>query len=194
MSPGWSSRTGSESAEHRNTTDETRSPDYMDNVYAVNLDKKLSATVPSVTDPILRGLVLDSQCDYKSSNWSIRDEASAWDETDQRVLLHHTSDLHVRAHFPETIKQRNATRLQGDGSGAVLRYVATYAPNFSDSFASDCSIARRVLFDYHPLEPEMWLHLAGMLFPQISFGVTLAPIVAPLPLAEEQPGFVKRYE
>ena len=79
--------------------------------------------------------------------------------------------------------------LHRDGRGAVLRYVATYAPKFSDSFAcdslndaaSDYTVARRVLFDYHPLEPEMWLHLAGRLFPQISFGGTLKDIVVPWP-------------
>ena len=58
---------------------------------------------------------------------------------------------------------------QSNGNGATLRYVATYNMKFSDSFArdwlndeaSDYSVARRILCSYHPLEPEMWLTLAG---------------------------------
>ena len=46
-----------------------------------------------------------------------------------------------------------------DGRGMLLRYVSGYVPNFSDSFtsewlndaASDYSVARRVLTDYHPM-------------------------------------------
>ena len=55
-----------------------------------------------------------------------------------------------------------------DGRGMLLRYVSGYVPKFSDSFttdwlndaASDYSVARRVLTDYHPLEPKMVLQLA----------------------------------
>lgn len=86
--------------------------------------------------------------------------------------------------------------------GALLKYVATYAPKFSDSFAkewlndkaSDYSIARRVLFDYHPLEPEMWLSLCGKLFPQCSYGGSLVGMVAPWPGMDEKPKVVIAYE
>eukprot|EP00969_Alexandrium_andersonii_P236647 10447181-Alexandrium_andersonii.AAC.1 len=45
----------------------------------------------------------------------------------------------------------------------LLRYVAGYVPKFSDSFAqewlndqaSDYAVARRILSECHPLEPEM---------------------------------------
>ena len=92
--------------------------------------------------------------------------------------------------------------LQGDGRGALLRYTATYTPKFSDSFAkewlndkaSDWSVGRRVLSDYHPLEPEMWLSMAGNLFPQCTYGGTLHDIIAPWPGMEKKPAYVERYE
>eukprot|EP00969_Alexandrium_andersonii_P114421 5057962-Alexandrium_andersonii.AAC.1 len=56
-----------------------------------------------------------------------------------------------------------------DGRGVFLRHVAGYAPKFSGSFArewlddqaSDYAVARRILSEYRPLEPEMFLQLAG---------------------------------
>ena len=70
----------------------------------------------------------------------------------------------VRAYFPEAmaVTKRHEDAQHGNGHSNCLRYVATYAPKFSESFASDwlndeasdCSVARRVLFSYHPLEPE----------------------------------------
>ena len=90
----------------------------------------------------------------------------------------------------------------GDGRGELLRYVSGYVNKFSSAFnhgwlndkASDYSVARRVLFDYHPLEPEMWLSLAGRYVPQCSYGGTLYPVVAPWVAMEKKPGFVERYE
>ena len=100
------------------------------------------------------------------------------------------------------VTKRHEDVQMADGRHNLLRYVATYAPKFSGSFAkdwlnddaSDYSIARRVAFDYHPLEPEMWLTLAGQLFPQISYGGTLKPIVAPYPEMGVKPDYVERYE
>ena len=41
-------------------------------------------------------------------------------------------------------------------------------------------VARNVLTRYHPLEPEMWLHLAdGRQFPQCIYGGSMVAIVAP---------------
>ena len=59
-----------------------------------------------------------------------------------------------------------------DGRGMLLRYVAGYVPKFSDSVAKEWlqndasiySVARRILNDYHPLEPEMWLQLAAQFY------------------------------
>ena len=83
-----------------------------------------------------------------------------------------------------------------------MKYVATYVPKFSDSFAndwlndgaSDYSMGRKILFDYHPLEPEMWLQLAAKQFPCCFSGGTMLPIVAPYPGMERKPAFVERYE
>ena len=69
--------------------------------------------------------------------------------------------------------------LSADGRGALLKYVATYVPKFSDSFtnewlndsASGYEVGRRILTDYHPLEPEMVLQMAMQWFPQVFSGV-----------------------
>ena len=76
-----------------------------------------------------------------------------------------------------------------DGRGMLLRYCSSYVPKFSDSFAtdwlnddaSDYSVARRILFDYHPLEPEMWMQLAAKKYPAAFFGGTMQPLFAPYP-------------
>ena len=130
-----------------------------------------------------------------------------WDEASKKALLHHSEedhDRHVRAYFPEALQVTKCHEdvLQADGRGALFRYVATYQQKFSGGFAgdwlnddaSDYSVARRVLFDHHPLEPEMWLGLSGALFPQVSFGGTLVDIFAPWPGMEEPPAYVARYE
>ena len=192
---------------HGRGTVHSHSLDYLDNQQAVKLEAKVSATVPGEEEPLLRGLVLDSQLDWKESGWPLREEPSRWDAASNRVLLQHTAadhERHVRAHFPETmeITKCHEDLLQGDGRGAMLRYVATYTPKFSDSFAkewlnddaSSYSVARRVLFDYHPLEPEMWLSLAAKLVPPCGYGGTLYPIVAPWPGMEKKPDFVELYE
>ena len=57
------------------------------------------------------------------------------------------------------IRFKSIVARTSDGRGMLLRYVSGYVPNFSDSFtsewlndaASDYSVARRVLADYHPM-------------------------------------------
>ena len=74
----------------------------------------------------------------------------------------------------------------------MLKYVATYAPKFSDSFArewlndeaSAFSVARRVLFDYQPHEPEMWLYIFAELLPPCNYGGTMVPLLVPCPGSE----------
>ena len=56
-----------------------------------------------------------------------------------------------------------------DGRGQVLRYVSGYTPKFSSSFnqmllsdkSSDYAVARSVLRNYHPLQQEAILQMAG---------------------------------
>ena len=90
-----------------------------------------------------------------------------------------------RAYFKETldISKCHQDVLHGNCRGLLLKYVATYAPKFSDSFArewlndeaSAFSVARRVLFDYQPHEPEMWLDIFAELLPPCNYGGTMVP-------------------
>ena len=121
------------------------------------------------------------------------------------MLLHHTQDdhgaEHVRSYFPESIEVTNCHEevQQADGNGAVLRYVATYQQKFSGSFAKDWlndaashnSVARRVLFSFHLMEPEMWLTLAATFFPQIYCKGTLVDIMLQTPFEEQKKPFVE---
>ena len=114
------------------------------------------------------------------------------------MLLKHTredSDNGVRAYFPVLME---ALRCHmdvsfSDGRGMLLRYVAGYVPKFSASFANDWlnddatanSITRRILFDYHPLEPEMWLQMSGHMLPQCSQGGVIQRFIVPIPWMRE---------
>jgi hypothetical protein len=152
--------------------------DYLENVDAIQLENKFSATLPSKdNEPYMHGLVKDSQLDKKSSKVAIREEPSMFDMEAGKVLLQHSENdhnLHVRAHCPEsmTVSECHEDIQQADGNGNVLRYVSTYQQKFSDSFAkdwlndeaSDYSVARRILCCYHPLEPEMWMTVGAVLF------------------------------
>eukprot|EP00971_Amphidinium_carterae_P050999 1003998-Amphidinium_carterae.1 len=89
-----------------------------------------------------------------------------------------------------------------DGRGMLLRYCASYVPKFSDAFAqawlndqaSDFAIARRVLSEYHPLEPELWMQLASFLCRPCMAGGTLKRFVVPSALTcPDPPNIVKEY-
>ena len=193
---------------HERGTTHSHSLDYLQNKAAIGLERKISAHVPSETeDPLLRGLVLDGQRDYTNSGVEMREEPSAWDEKSELALLQHTEedkDLKVRPYFPQAmaITKCHEDVQQGNGNGAVLRYVATYAPKFSDSMdqewlndhASDYSVARRILFSYHPLEPEMWLTLAQERFPQIIYSGTMLNLMTPSLDCTEKPRPLQNYE
>ena len=109
-----------------------------------------------------------------------------------------------RAYFRETLDVTKCHQdvLHGNDKGLLLKYVATYAPKFSDSFArewlndeaSAFSVARRVLFDYQPAEPEMWLYLFAQQCPPCRYGGTMFPFLVPWPSMEHKPQVVKAYE
>jgi ASC-1-like (ASCH) protein len=193
---------------HGKGTVHSHSLEFLKNVAQIGLEQKMSATLPAEDEePVLRGLVLDGQKDRLDSKLPIREEASAWDPATEKVLLQHTAadkELHLRPYFPDSMKVRKCHEdvQQADGNGNVLRYVATYTQKFSDSFAkewlndsaSDYSVARRILFSYHPLEPEMWMTLANQKFPQISYRGTMKQFSIPTPQIQEKPEFVKLYE
>ena len=186
----------------------SHSVDFLENIDAIQLHTKMSASIPEAdADPFLHGIVLDSQKDWTRSGVDIREEPSTWDADAGKALLHHSEDdyqEHIRPFFPETMEVTKCHEdvQQADGNSALLRYVATYQQKFSSSFAkewlndeaSDYSIARRILFDHHPLEPEMWLTLFAQKFPQCVMGGTLMDISAPIPGADTKPEYVERYE
>ena len=199
---------------HGRGTVHSHSLDFLENIPAIGLERKLQATVPAkAAHPFLHGLVMDSQCDYKDSKLSVREEPSTYDTENQRVLLQHTQedkDLHVRTYMKQTMeitKCHEDVQL-ADGNdrrnGAHLRYVATYDMKFSSSIdsewlngeGSDYSTAVGVLRRLRVLEPEMWLTLAQERFPQASLSGTMLDIMAPNfeNLEEKKPKFVEVYE
>lgn len=70
-----------------------------------------------------------------------------------------------------------------------------YLPKFSDSFAqellnnqaSDFALARRILTDYHPLQPEMVLQLAAQQHPQFRAKGQVRKFIVPIPWAQDEP-------
>ncbi|CAE7266829.1 PIF1 [Symbiodinium sp. CCMP2592] len=193
---------------HGRGTTHSHSLDFLENMGAIGLETKVQATIPpDDTEPLLHGLVMDSQCDYKDSGLPVREEPSAWDGDEQKVLLHHgedDKDAKVRAYFKHTMEVTKCHEdvQQGDGNGAVLRYVSTYNMKFSNSMdsdwlngaASDYSTAAGVLRRYQPLEPEMWLTLAQERFPQAYLSGSFVDYMAPSLDIEEKPLFLQHYE
>ncbi|CAE7575749.1 Pif1, partial [Symbiodinium pilosum] len=154
------------------------------NVEHIGLERKLAATVPDVAEqPALRGYMLGRPHGRSDSGWPVEDGESRWDPDENIVRLRHTEADKKQGHrafFPETLEVTK---------GLLLRYVATYTPKFSDSFArewlndeaSAFSVARRVLFDYQPAEPEMWLYLYAQQMPPCRYGGPMVPLIAPWP-------------
>ena len=61
---------------HGRGTTHSHTLDYLENADSIRLESKVSATLPAETeDPLLRGLVLDGQRDWKNSGWPVREEA-----------------------------------------------------------------------------------------------------------------------
>ena len=182
-----------------------------------NLAEVVQAHVPN-DDPVMTGLVLGAQpsktaTGAPNSGWPLREEETAVEpdaENDLRpkLLLHHDAWSHthsVRAFFPDVTAATKGSHQdvqQADGRGLLMKYVSTYVPKFSDSFASewlddsasDYHVSKKVLFDYHPQEPEMWLHLAAQQFPCFKTGASMMPIVAPYPGMPAKPQWLLNYE
>ena len=96
-------------------------------------------------------------------------------------MLKHAKQDHdkgIRAFMPDVIGGMRSHKdvPASDGRGMLLRFVAGYVPKFSDTFAqqwlndeaSDYAGGRRVLTEYHPLESEMFMQLAGTQCPPCS--------------------------
>ena len=109
-----------------------------------------------------------------------------------------------RAYFKETLEVTKCHQdvLHGNDKGLLLKYVATYTPKFSDSFArewlndeaSAFSVARRVLFDYQPAGPEMWLYIFAQQFKPCRYAGTMVSLLCPWPGMETKPQVVVLYE
>jgi hypothetical protein len=158
---------------------------------AVGLEKKVKANMPdAAANPRLHALVQDCQRSYGGSGWPLREEPSEFDSDAGVLKLHHpAADCHgedgrgVRAYIEEALSALGCHMdvQASDGRGMSLKYVSSYVAKFSDAFAQEWfsdqasafSMARRILRDYHPLEPEMWLQLATQWFPQVFAGGTL---------------------
>jgi hypothetical protein len=136
----------------------------------------------------------------------VRDDASQWDEDAHVLRLQHTIEdkaKGVRAYLEAILASLfcHVDVQSSDGRGMLLRYVSSYVPKFSDSFAttwlndeaSDYAIARRVLSDYHPLEPEMWLQLGAHLFSQCFSGGTMKRFIVPVPWKNQLPQAIEAY-
>ena len=109
-----------------------------------------------------------------------------------------------RAFFKEVLEiiKCHQDVLHGNSRGLLLKYVAIYAPKFSDSFArewlndlaSAWSVARKMLFDYQPAEPEMWLYIFAAKIPPCKYGGTMVPLRCPWPGMDAKPKLVENYE
>ena len=166
---------------------------WVENAAAARLETVVSASLPAAdAQPQLRAVVLGSQSSWSGSGWPLRDEASVYDPNAGLLFLHHSMedyDNGIRGYMPDILGplKSHMDAQASDGRGMLLRYCAGYVPKFSDSFgqewlvdqASDYAVARRVLNEYHPLEPEMWLQLGSHLQPQVFAGGVIRRFVAP---------------
>ena len=187
---------------------------WLQNAEVVGLEEAVSARVPEENE-VLANLVEGSQRSWTGSGWPQQEEASYFDATTRTLRLQHTAEDFcktnnkgvnegVGAYLVDVLSSLacHVDVQASDGHGMLLRYVSGYVPKFSDAFtsewlndeASDYAIAKRVLCDYHPLEPEMTLQLAMQWFPQCMLGGSLQPFRAPVPFeAEELPTRVQQY-
>lgn len=168
---------------------------YLENPERVGLHRKISATVPADDQVALKAYMLGRpHTAGAETGWPVFEGESAWDDANQQLLLHHTQedrDAGHRAYFPETLEiaKCHQDAVVANDRGPLLKYCATYTPKFSDAFqkewlvdeASAFSVARRVLFDYKPCEPEMWLYLAAKTFPPCRHSGTMVELRAPWP-------------
>ncbi|CAE7275706.1 unnamed protein product [Symbiodinium sp. CCMP2592] len=179
---------------------------WLSDMQAMELSSKIRADIPGEDEPEMRDLVLGSQLDYTSSGWPAREEPTEVSKEDQRLKLHHPREAFercCRAYVSDVLAAlRCHVDVQAsDGRAMILKYCASYLPKFSSSFAaellnneaSDYSLARRVLADYHPLQPEMVMQLAMQQHPQFICPATVRKFVVPVPWQKEMPKLVQNY-
>ena len=142
-------------------------------------------------------MVRGSQLDWASSGWPLREEPTAVEQAvggAELLRLRHPQNAfeeHCRAYVVDVLEALHChVDVQAsDGKALLLKYCASYLPKFSDSFAaellndqaSDFALARRILADNHPLQPEMLLQLAAQQLPQSPTKAVVRKISVPLP-------------
>ena len=172
------------------------------------LAEQMLATVPEDGPPALKGYMLGRPHGRDDSGWPVELGENRWDAELDRVRLHHTEEDKAaghRAFFKETLEITKCHQdvLHCDRRANSMKYCATYNAKFSDSFAQDwlCddisgnAVARKVLFEYHPCEPEMWLYIGGRLAPPCQYSGTMVPLRVPLPTpGAEKSNLIDLYE
>ena len=178
---------------------------WLDKPETIPWHRVLRADLPK-EEPELRDLVEGSQLDWQDSAWPLRASPTQFDVEQGRVLLQHPADAkqaHVRAWMPDVLgSMRCHMDVQtGDGRELLLQYAASYSVKFSDQFAttwlneeaSDYHLARRILTEYHPLEPEMWLQLAGQMFRQVVMTGIVRRVKVPVPWKNDPDRWLRAY-
>ena len=85
-------KTGTQKYHGRGTT-HSHSLDFLENLDAIDLPSKISASMPPESDPFLRGLVQEAQLDdRRTDKRPVRDEASTFDKEAGELHLHHTQE------------------------------------------------------------------------------------------------------
>ena len=148
---------------------------WLDRPERIDWKRRVLAEAPGADSPNLAAFVQGSQEDCGGeSRWPVCADSSHWNLAEDRLCLRHSAkaaEAGLRAYFPDLMDCfRCHQDLQAsDGHQLLLVYVAKYVAKWSDSsfqeWMSDSaaanSLARKVLFEYHPLEPEMVLQLCS---------------------------------
>ncbi|CAE7455269.1 Pif1 [Symbiodinium pilosum] len=169
---------------------------WLSRMQDLDLASKIRADVPDAVDAEMRDLVMASQLDYNSSGWPVRNEETRVVTAEQRLQLHHPVDAFAkccRAYLPDVLA---ALRCHVDvlaSDGYLPKFSSSFAQELLNDQATDFTLARRVLADYHPLQPEMIMQLAAQQHPQFLCPGIVRKFVVPVPWQREPPKLVQDY-
>ena len=172
---------------------------WLERLEHIPFDQIIRADIPPEEGP-QRDLVLGSQIDWQSSGWPQREKPTEWDQTTEKLLLHHPGQAHTqhcRAYLEDVLEalKCHCDVLGSDGRTMLLQYCSKYLPKFSSSFsneilsheqASGFALSRRILEEYHPLAPEMVLQMANQNLPQCFVGGHIRRLSIPVPVVDDE--------
>ena len=182
---------------------------WLDKNHLQCLKDVIQATPPSkATFPTLRALVDGSQpSNSENTGWPIEIRDNDFDEATATLIIKHRAKdqlAGLRAYNPKIMEALRCHQdiQMADQRGLLLKYVASYAAKWSDSFAqewlndeaSDYSMVRKILFDWHPLEPEMILQMSAQQLPASMTASTTITLVAPYPGMSDEKYLSKSYD